>query len=78
MRTAYAIQDDTLLVFPSQEGRNAYCFRATFERTNARRITSSEARRLYGRTPSHDTCRANMTSDPCCNFHVLPIPAMEC
>ena len=38
MRIAYAVHNDTLLVFPSQEARNAFCFRATFERTNTRRI----------------------------------------
>ena len=73
MRTAYAIQNDTLLVFPSQEARNSFCIRAIFERVNAKAISGNEARRIYGRVPSRDACRANMADDPCCNFHVLPI-----
>ena len=79
MRTAYAIQNsDTgpaLLVFPSQEGRNAYCLRAIFTREPVKAISGSEARRQYGAVPSQYTLRANMADDPCCNFHILPILA---
>jgi len=65
-----------LLVFKSQEGRNAYCFRAIFEGSHAQRISGNEARKLYGRVPSHDACRANLTDDPLYNFHVLPIAVL--
>jgi len=77
MRTAYAIQNTgegrSLLVFATHEARDAFCFRAIFEGSHTRRISGSEARRLYGRVPSHDTCRANMADSPLYNFHILPI-----
>ena len=73
MRTSYAVSNDDILVFNSKEARDAFCFRAIFEGGHARRITSKEAYKLYGGVPSFDRCRANITDDPCCNFHVLPI-----
>ena len=79
MRPAYAIHNsDTgpaILVFTSHESRDAYCFRSIFEGCHTRRITCREARKIYGRCPSHDTCRDTLTDNPLYNFHVLPIPA---
>ena len=79
MKTAYAIQNTgegrAILVFASHEARDAFCFRAIFEGSHTRRISGSEVRSLYGRVPSHDTCRANMADNPSYNFHVLPISA---
>ena len=78
MRTAYAIYNDAILVFTSHEARNAFCLRSILglEGGKARAITGSEARKLYGRVPAHDTCRDTLTDNPLYNFHVLPIPAM--
>ena len=71
MQTAYALHDTdngpVLMVFTSRASRDAFCFRTTFTDNRARRISGSEARRLYGRRP---------TNDGPLFFRVLPLPAL--
>ena len=73
MRASYAIRNNEILVFASQEGRDRFCSRAIFERTSVKAISGNEARRLYGSVPSHDTCRDNFANDTRSYFHILPI-----
>ena len=73
MQTAYALHDTdngpVLMVFTSRASRDAFCFRTLTTAHRARRITGSEARRLYGRRP---------TQDGPLFFRMLPLPALGC
>ena len=71
MQTAYALHDTddgpVLMVFTTRASRDAFCVRTLFTGHRARRISGSEARKLYGRRP---------TLDGPLFFRALPIQAM--
>ena len=71
MQTAYALHNTdsgpVLMVFTSRASRDAFCFGTLFTTNRARRISASEARKLYGRRPSNDGPLF---------FRILPLPEM--